>query len=560
MKHLSEMVGAFIMQGSEEMYRFNIKEISKEDALRMIRKYHYSNTLPKINKYFQGFFLDKELVGVVTLGWGTRPRHTIQRIFPSLDTKDYLEIGRMCMTEEMPRNSESQMLSQLVKWIHRNIPELKILFTWADGMVGKVGYVYQASNFIYAGYSDGEMYMKDGVKIYVRQMKSFLVPGGQKDSQITVRPIMEQMKKYGILHFKGKQYRYLLFLCDRKEKQKLMDECLIDLELPRPKDNDLSWRVKDAETGKWVDCESLGLTVAEAKATYVEIKAYILEKFRQFVMDKVNTKVDVSALEEERERIRKLLRLVMGAKAKLTDMLDKLDVMDKHYDRKYQDMHDRLDNLYDKISEYEDSIADITAKIEAVYGNQITGKQIYDILVHFEMMYYKMTDLEKKEFMKDFINSIELYQEKMDNGSIVKQINFKFGVYYEGHETMDIRLLNEKTVETVVLLSHKRPDGHINVKVEFGEGEGKVPLDNIAKRAESYKPKERVTYKMIKEYIEAKYGFKVHTAYIAEVKRDLGLPMYDAPNAVEELKQPRKHPTAEKVEAIKDALRYFEVI
>ena len=115
-------------------------------------------------------------------------------------------------------------------------------------------------------------------------------------------------------------------------------------------------------------------------------------------------------------------------------------------------------------------------------------------------------------------------------------------------------------VETVVLLSHKKPDGHINVKVEFGEGEGKVPLDNIAQRAESYKPKERVTYKMIKEYIEAKYGFKVHTAYIAEVKRDLGLPMYDAPNAVEELKQPRKHPTAEKVEAIKDALKHFEVI
>ena len=115
-------------------------------------------------------------------------------------------------------------------------------------------------------------------------------------------------------------------------------------------------------------------------------------------------------------------------------------------------------------------------------------------------------------------------------------------------------------VETVVLLSHKKPDSTISVKVEFGEGEGKVPLDNIAKRAEAYKPKERVTYKMIKEYIEAKYGFKVHTAYIAEVKRSLGLPMYDAPNAVEELKQPRKHPTAEKVEAIKDALKHFEVI
>ena len=65
---------------------------------------------------------------------------------------------------------------------------------------------------------------------------------------------------------------------------------------------------------------------------------------------------------------------------------------------------------------------------------------------------------------------------------------------------------------------------------------------------------------MIKEYKEAQYGLKVHTAYIAEVKRDLGLPMYDAPIAVEVLKQPRKHPTAEKVETIKDVLKHFEVI
>jgi hypothetical protein len=232
-------------------YRFNIKEITKEQALEMIQKYHYSNTLPKLNKYFVGFFLDGELVGVVTLGWGTRPRHTIQRIFPSLDTKDYLEIGRMCMTELMPRNSESQMISQLVKWIKCNVPDLKILFTWADGMVGKVGYVYQASNFIYAGYSGGEMYMKDGVKIHVRQMKSIILPEGTKDERITVRPTLEQMRQFNIQHFKGKQYRYLMFLCDKKETKRLMNECLIDLSLPRPKDDDLSWTIKNLFTGKW---------------------------------------------------------------------------------------------------------------------------------------------------------------------------------------------------------------------------------------------------------------------------------------------------------------------
>ena len=115
-------------------------------------------------------------------------------------------------------------------------------------------------------------------------------------------------------------------------------------------------------------------------------------------------------------------------------------------------------------------------------------------------------------------------------------------------------------VETVVLLSHKKPDSHINVIVEFGEGEDKIPLAKIEERAEAYKPKERVTYKMIKEYIEAKYGFKVHTAYIAEVKRELGLPMHDAPNAVDELKHTRKHPTPVQIKAIKDALKHFEVV
>ena len=148
-----------------------------------------------------------------------------------------------------------------------------------------------------------------------------------------------------------------------------------------------------------------------------------------------------------------------------------------------------------------------------------------------------------------------------DSATLARDVKFLRESGYELKKITPVdQFPNTVHVETVVLLSHKKPDGHINVKVEFGEGEGKVPFDNIAKRAESYKPKERVTYKMIKEYIEAKYGFKVHTAYIAEVKRDLGLPMYDAPNAVEELKQPRKHPTPEKVEAIKDALRYFAVI
>lgn len=231
--------------------KYEIKLIDKEVALDMIKKYHYSNTLPKLNKYFVGFFLQGKLVGVVTLGWGTRPKHTIQKLFPDLDTKDYFEIGRMCMTDEMPRNSESQMLSQLMNWIKLNIPEIKVIFTWADGMLGKCGYVYQASNFMYAGKIVTDIYLKDGTKIHPRQTRVLF--GLENDKRKTVRPTKEQMKRFDIQHFRGNQYKYVYFVCNKKLRKQLIKNCSYKLNYEYPKDNDLEWQKKDLDTGKWLD-------------------------------------------------------------------------------------------------------------------------------------------------------------------------------------------------------------------------------------------------------------------------------------------------------------------
>ena len=179
------------------------------------------------------------------------------------------------------------------------------------------------------------------------------------------------------------------------------------------------------------------------------------DNFGTFVKKKLEQKIDVTLLEEEREQLRQQLRQLAGAKKKLMDMLDKLDVMDKHYDRKYQDMQDRLETLYDKISEIEDMITDTNEKIHNAYSDHFSAKEIYKILEHFDIMYDKMTDLEKKEFIRNFIDSIELYPDRKTDERIIRQINFKFPVYYDGDEGDQIRLLNEKTVETVVLLSRK---------------------------------------------------------------------------------------------------------
>ena len=179
------------------------------------------------------------------------------------------------------------------------------------------------------------------------------------------------------------------------------------------------------------------------------------DNFGTFVKKKLEQKIDVTLLEEEREQLRQQLRQLAGAKKKLMDMLDKLDVMDKHYDRKYQDMQDRLETLYDKISEIEDMITDTNEKIHNAYSDHFSAKEIYKILEHFDIMYDKMTDLEKKEFIRNFIDSIELYPDRKTDERIIRQINFKFPVYYDGDEGNQIRLLNEKTVETICLLQRK---------------------------------------------------------------------------------------------------------
>ena len=191
--------------------------------------------------------------------------------------------------------------------------------------------------------------------------------------------------------------------------------------------------------------------------------------YSEAIAKKLGEKVDVSALENEKEQYRTQLRQAIGAKNKLTAMLDKLDVEDKHYDRKYQDMQDRLDNLYDKISEIEDAIADIEEKIAGVYGEQVTAEYLYQVLKNFDKIYYEMTDLEKKEFMRNFIDAIEILPERTESGRILKHIDLRFPIYYEGSEGDQIRLLNELNVETVCLLSNRKADSHIKLSLDMDE-------------------------------------------------------------------------------------------
>ena len=62
-------------------YFFDIKEIDKTLAINFIQERHYSKVLPRLTKHWLGCFYNGELVGVLTLGWGTQPLQTIKKLF-----------------------------------------------------------------------------------------------------------------------------------------------------------------------------------------------------------------------------------------------------------------------------------------------------------------------------------------------------------------------------------------------------------------------------------------------------------------------------------------------
>ena len=87
---------------------------------------------------------------------------------------------------------------------------------------------------------------------------------------------------------------------------------------------------------------------------------------------------------------------------------------------------------------------------------KISGDNVYQYLLYFDLQYDKFTDKEKKEFLNSFVDRIEIYEDEQPDGRFLKSITFKFPVFYVGQEIRGISWDNETTVETVVLLTKKK--------------------------------------------------------------------------------------------------------
>ena len=175
-------------------------------------------------------------------------------------------------------------------------------------------------------------------------------------------------------------------------------------------------------------------------------------RFSEVMKTKINTSVDTSEAEKELANAKKVLKQLVGTKDKIILQIDTLDILDKNYDRKYDDLQKRLDTIYDKIGDAEDLVSETEDKLSNIQKDKITGDNIYNYLLMFDSVYDVLSDMEKKQFYNALLTDIQIYEDEQDKGQIIKSIGFKFPVFYNGEFTKRIIRDKEKTVETVCLL------------------------------------------------------------------------------------------------------------
>lgn len=172
--------------------------------------------------------------------------------------------------------------------------------------------------------------------------------------------------------------------------------------------------------------------------------------FATMMQEKINMKVDTTAIDQEIANYEKQLRQNYSIKSKIMEEIDNLDPDDRHYTRRKADLDDRLYRMYDKIEEIEEQLIAARAKKTSIEAEKITGDNIYKVLIYFDKLYFAMNDVERRQLIEALIDEIQIYEERKPNGQWLKSIRFKLPII---EKDLSIGLDNEKHVEVVCALS-----------------------------------------------------------------------------------------------------------
>jgi len=205
--------------------KYKVESIDSKETDEWLLHKHYLKRLVSISYSF-GLFKHNELVGVCT--YGNALPSTMRRGFCGLKYEDIVyELNRLCVNEGLDKN----VLSHFVSKTFTLIPKPKILVSYADKNVGHVGYIYQATNWLFTGESHTQLDWKVKGKEHIHSRTLMDEFSYEKDR------IKKLKEKYGDDLYQAERIpknRYVYFIGTRKQKKEMLKSLKYEIK-PYPK-------------------------------------------------------------------------------------------------------------------------------------------------------------------------------------------------------------------------------------------------------------------------------------------------------------------------------------
>ena len=198
-----------------------VRRISYEETKPFLLKVHYARRMPCITDAF-GLFVDGQMVGVVTYGVpASRP--LCIGIAGEKNAKSVLELNRLCISPDAQggRNYASFLVSHSLKML----PNGTFVVSYADTAWSHVGYVYQATNFLYTGLSAkrNDTYQPNGLhpRAYDKENHSSL------------------------MQTRSQKHRYIYLVGDKRTRKRMLSELKYKIYDHYPKGNEIRYNIDD---------------------------------------------------------------------------------------------------------------------------------------------------------------------------------------------------------------------------------------------------------------------------------------------------------------------------
>ncbi|WCT75059.1 hypothetical protein PQ455_07540 [Sphingomonas naphthae] len=189
---------------------FHVRLLDREIANGIVIAHHYSRRVYRASTLHLGVWIGGHLLGVLQYGYAMNPA-SAGSVVTGTAMNEYLELNRMWLADEAPRNSESRALAYSIRFIRRARPAVKWLQSFADERCGLFGTVYQAAGFTFHGEHLGRFWELDGEWYHDSLMTNGRTATSPRAAHL--RANRDRATKHLL-----RQFRYLRFLKPRFAK------------------------------------------------------------------------------------------------------------------------------------------------------------------------------------------------------------------------------------------------------------------------------------------------------------------------------------------------------